>query len=119
MSDIKLTSERDIDITNGKLSLITSKDEFITQQLKIRLGTYQGEWYLDTSLGLPYFQTILKKGVDKELVDSIFKKAISDQKGVDRIVTFRSKVTSYEYSLSFTFQSVDGTLISLFDNIAI
>lgn len=119
MTDIKLTKDHDIEIIDGKLSLIDTKDELIVQLVKIRLSTYQGEWYLDNTMGVPYYQSILKKGVEKVLVDSIFRRVISETLGVDRIVTFKSTVNDYEYNMTFTFQSVTGTISSIFESIAL
>jgi hypothetical protein len=119
MTDIKLTEDHDIEVIDGKLSLVASKDELIVQLVKVALGTYQGEWYLDSSIGVPYYQSILKKGVDKVLVDSIFRRVITETTGVDRIIKFNSTVNDYEYNMTFTFQSVTGTISSIFESVAL
>jgi|TARA_R110002126_G_scaffold34517_8_gene106831 hypothetical protein len=119
MTDIKLTVENDIEIINGKLNLVATKDELVVQLVKIAIGTYQGEWYLDNTIGVPYYQSILKKGVNKVLVDSIFRRVISDTRGVARILKFESTVNNYEYNMSFTFQSETGTISSIFESVAL
>ena len=60
MSDIKLNSDWDIDISMSDLIQTTGR-ESIQQHWAQRLKTFLGEWFLDTSIGVPYFQQILKK----------------------------------------------------------
>lgn len=56
--DLKLDSTGDLDITNGKLSLVDGLYR-IRQQGLIRLRFLKGEWFLDAREGMPYFQEIL------------------------------------------------------------
>lgn len=82
MSDIKLTTAGDIDLTTGDLILLEGPDA-IGQHLRIRFSFFLGEWYLDTRIGIPYFQTILKKGARLNVVRAIFQKVILDTPGVE------------------------------------
>jgi len=117
MSDLKLTKEHDLQITNGELVLISSKDEWVAQRVKINLKTYKGEWYLDNTVGVPYFQTLLKKNVSITLVDSIFKNVITSTVGVNKITSYNSSLKDGTYTLNFTFVSDRGTIQSIFETI--
>lgn len=119
MSDLRLNLEGDLDIQEGKLSLLQSTGELTTQSLSITLRTYQGEWFLNTTVGVPYTQTILRKGTPKTLVDSIFYKNISNYTGVENIASFESTIDSGVYSLSFTARIGSGELINLTQDITI
>ena len=65
----------DILLTNGQMSLLTAADEF-AQVLRTRLQFFEGEWFLDTRLGVPYFQYILVKNPDLRIIERIFRAVI-------------------------------------------
>lgn len=79
--DIKLDVDGDLDISTGDLQLISGVD-FIVQSLKIRLQFFQGEWFLDTRLGMPYFQEILVKSTTSKAIAAIYEEAILESPGV-------------------------------------
>jgi hypothetical protein len=57
--DIKVnTSTRDIVIENGRPVLVSGTDAII-QRLRLRLLTFQGEWYLNLTFGVAWFAKIL------------------------------------------------------------
>lgn len=75
--------------------------EIVQQRLFILLKTYLGEWFLDTSYGIPYFQDILGFKTTKEKVDLIFQQKILAENGVKEITEFKSTFVNRQYSLSF------------------
>lgn len=81
MSDIALNDSGDIDLVNNAMYL-NSGGEAIRQHLQTHLGTFQGEWFLDTSVGIPWYQDILVKNPHFSLVQQIIKDAIFDTPGV-------------------------------------
>jgi len=100
-----------LDSTTHDLAIIdnnlvyTSGSEQIKQKLKSRLLMYLGEWFLDTTYGVPYYTQILKKNPDVPNIDNIFKAVISDTTGVVKITEFSSVYDSSnrEYRLSFKY----------------
>lgn len=46
------------------------------QQVRIRLKTIQGEYFLDPNLGIPYFQDILVKNPNLQFIEFIFSDAL-------------------------------------------
>lgn len=113
MSDIKLQNNGDIDLTEGRLSLLTTEQELTRQRLLINLKTYRGEWYLDLSEGIPYFQRILQRG-SKTVADTIFKSAINDDDNVLSINSFTSTLNSAGiYSLSFQVTTTSGEIVTV------
>ncbi len=105
--DIKLTSGGDIDLSNYSLELAFDAD-YISQKLAIVLRTFLGEWFLDTSAGIPYFEDILKKNYDPTRVEAVLKSAILDVPGVDQITAFdmnledpRTLVVSFTVNTDF------------------
>ena len=56
MADLKLNEDTgDLEITNNDLSLTYGVDSR-RQHLEIRLRTFLSEWFLDTTVGVPYVQ---------------------------------------------------------------
>ena len=43
--------------------------ENVGQRLRLRLLTFEGEWFLDTTYGVPYFQRILGRKPTKSAID--------------------------------------------------
>lgn len=104
MTDLKLSSpEHDLVFENGDFVLTKVESESLAQRLKIKLLTFQGEWFLDGELGIPYYQSILRKGVSKATVDSIFLRAISEEPEVSQILEFSSSFDNLNRSYSLTF----------------
>ncbi len=119
MSDILLKKDGDFDLAEGKLSLIDTQQDLIAQRLLIKLRTYLGEWYLDLSEGIPYFQRIFRKsGNAKAVADTIFKSEINNDEGVISLNSFSSTLSnSGVYSLTFNVTTVTGDIVTVEQNI--
>lgn len=78
--DIKLT-EGDMDVSAGDLVLIAGMDA-IRQHLTIRLGFFLGEWFLNTLLGVPYYEQVFIKIPNTNAVRAIFREVIEETPGV-------------------------------------
>jgi len=110
--DIKLVGY-DADFVNGSdISSMVVKDQanVVAQRLTIRLRTFLGEWFLNTSYGVPYFQRILKKGVERKTVDNILREKILEEPGVLEIESFTSEfnTSARNYSCSFQVKTASG-----------
>lgn len=82
--DIALDINGDWLVQNGDLQLI-GDGPAIVQAVKIALQFFQGEWYLDESVGMPWWQSILIKNPDVGLVTAAFRKQILSVAGVQSI----------------------------------
>ena len=92
MNDLLLDNSHDIIIENGDLLLVNKEAQMAAQAVKINLLTIRGEWWENLSLGIPYLQSILRKGAAKEFVDTIMKQAIEDSYNISRVVEFNSSI---------------------------
>lgn len=113
MSDIYMNEVTgDLDLTNRTPRLTASTIEEVRQKVELRLRRLKGEWFANINLGVPYFQTILKKGVNKNLVDSILRKEITDTNGVIRITKFASEFNNQQrtYTATTTFTTAEGAV---------
>ena len=111
MSDLALDTDGDLLITGNDLSLTTGIDA-VKQHLSQRLKTFYQECFLDTSAGIPYFQQILIKNANPQVIDSIFKRVIINTPGVTQLLEFSLEFqrTTRELFLSFRAQSTDGII---------
>ena len=88
MSDIFLTDDlKNLLIVNGDL-VLTSKSEAVKQHLSQRLKMFVGEWFLDLSEGVPYYQNILIKNPNPNIIDGLLKDTILSTPGVDELLSF-------------------------------
>lgn len=112
--DIKLDANGDATFINGPLTkdgITYYAPEVVAQRLTIRLRSFLGEWQYNTNYGVPYFQRIFVKGVNKTAVDNIFREQILSEAGVLEIKTFSSTldVASRKYSATFVVRTAEGS----------
>jgi len=79
--DIKLSTSGDWDVTTGDLELTQGTDA-IKQSVRIHLEFFQGEWFLDLDAGIPYYQSIMVKNPNPNLLQSVFRSALDETPGV-------------------------------------
>lgn len=103
--DIKLsTVDFDLDVTNGNVTLVSDYDA-IAQHLSIRLQTFLGEWFLDSQIGVPYFEEIFIKNPNKLVVETRFRQVIEGTPGIDSIVGFNYNFNGSTRALSVSFEA--------------
>jgi len=88
--DFKLDSNHDLAIENNDLVLIDGVDA-VAQDVLIRLQFFLEEWFLDTRLGLPWFQKILGEKPSSSLVSQIIRTAILTTPGMVSINDFTTE----------------------------
>lgn len=100
--DIQLDSNGHILLTTNGLSLVNDRALLVAQRLSVRLRTYLGEWFLDTTMGIDWFADVLLKNVSKQTVDSILQNELVKDRFVVKIKTFSSSVVNRNYICSFS-----------------
>lgn len=112
MTDILIDKNTgDLVISDGDLVLIDTVQEAASQRLTIKLNTYLGEWFADLEHGVPYFQSIFKKGVEKLTIDAIMQSVILEDDDIQSITVFKSEISGVEYRMTFTALSNSGEVI--------
>lgn len=82
MIDLKLDdATHDIDLTNGTPTLIEDRDAD-RQDIDTALQLFRGEWFLDPSAGVPYFERILVKTLNEGDVLSLLRDYLIRRKSV-------------------------------------
>lgn len=103
MKDILLTLDtHDLDISNFDLSIVEGADS-VAQNVKIRLLFFRGEWFLDTTAGLPFYTDILVKNPNLANIDSIIKAEISETPEVNEITIYSSNFIRSQRKLNVEF----------------
>lgn len=103
MSDLRLNeSSYDLDVVNGDLSLIENQDA-IRQNIRQRLLLFLGEWFLDTAAGVPYYQDVLKKSPNPQVLQGVFQDAIFNTPGVLELLSYEQEYDPAERTLQISF----------------
>lgn len=109
MKDITLDSfSHDVVILAGDLRIADN----IPQHIKQRLLTILGEWFLDLSIGLPWFDEILGKHQDLSQVEALIKTCITETPGVSELVSFSvegSETQERTANIQFSVRLTDGS----------
>lgn len=106
--DLLLDENNDLVFINGQTPVTSYPVQVVAQRLSIRLRTFLGEWFLNTTYGVPYWQRILGKKTTKAAIDKIFQQQILEEVGVMQITSFNSTFENRQYSLSFRVKVVSG-----------
>ena len=114
--DLFLNSAGDVVVDPFDLQLNTKGLEAVGQRIMITLRTFRGEYFLNTEFGAPWYQTVLKKGASKNLIDTQLRAVIVAVEGVLQLLEYSSEITSDIRDLTVTFKArvdegiVDGSI---------
>lgn len=114
MKDFYFDQDKNAVIENFGLSFTPTFEIWLSQKLRIRLSIFLGEYFLDTTLGLPYFEEILIKNPDLVLIESLIKEVISGTEGVESLDEFELELenSSRKLTVTFTVTSTQGEAVT-------
>ena len=84
MMELRLDKNSDLMFKDGDIAFISNYSEVIAQNIKVRLQTVKGEWFLDRDMGIPYFD-ILGFSISPQTLSHIFRAAIEEIDGVEKV----------------------------------
>lgn len=97
---------------------LTTGLEAIRQAVNIRLLTFLGEWFLDVTRGVPYFQTILGvKSPDLVAIKAALTAQILDVQGVNSITSVvlafdsTARLLSVAWTADTTLGAISGSTV--------
>ena len=101
----------DIALQSNGLYFVDGVDA-IAQQLRITFQGFLGEWFLDTTLFMPWFQDVLIKAPSFAVVQEIFKNAILETQGILSLNDFQLNLDlgARTATLSFSALSANGPI---------
>ena len=112
MADIKIDENGEFVVSDNDLTIVRDNRDEIIQELNIRLGFYYTEWFLNVPKGVPYLETVLKKGTSLQTVNGIFIREINATDGVNEILEFASDFDgeSRVFRLDFKVNTIYGII---------
>lgn len=86
MTDFLLNECGDLDLTNGRVTIVDGADA-VRQRWLIHIRTFLGEWFLDENIGVPYIQKLFRKQLSRQNVKQIFATASAAVPGILQVVS--------------------------------
>lgn len=105
----KLSDDGDMTFGNGLLNFWIDVPDAVAQVVQTSFLLWLGEWYLDTSAGMPWIQGVLGKH-SQEIADTTVQDYALNVQGVTDIQDFlsNSDQTRRIYSASFMIDTIFG-----------
>lgn len=99
----------DLTFENFDFNLVDDTKQ-IMQNLAIRLRFVLGEWYLDITQGVPYFEFFFIKAPNLIQIESILKEEIVKTRGIVEILSFESDYVPQRriFRVKFSAKSISG-----------
>ena len=97
----------------GPANFLVDTPEAVAQSVLTRLRLWQGEWFLDVTVGTPWLQQILGTGKGKALRDLAIQTRVLQTTGVSGINTYESIVdpTTRKMSIKMTLTTIYGNVL--------
>jgi hypothetical protein len=92
----------DLDTSTGAFVTLTGP-EYAAQKIRQRFKLILGEWFLDTTKGVPWFEEVLIKNPNLELIKSLFRDEILNVPGITGVVQIESMYTPSIRTLSLAY----------------
>lgn len=113
MNDFELNSSWDIEQSSDNEGWVTIEgQDAIAQNIKQRLQTVVGEWFLNVTIYVDMFDTIFNKRTPPAIIESHLKKIISETPGFIAFDSFAIdlNVSTRVMSVDFVAKTVSGVV---------
>jgi len=94
----------DLSTQNHQLRLTSNVTEYMSQKIENNFKTFLGEWFANYTLGFPYFQKVLKKHKNHNLVTTLFRNYLKAIPGVSSIINFEVEFVNAERKFNVTWE---------------
>ena len=112
-TSLSITNGFELDFSDNNCVPVAGPEAF-RQRLLTNIKFFQGECFLNPSLGVPYFQNVLKrkKGLDIGTLSTIFREAILQTEGTKSIQKLEIDFdgATRVLTVSFRVDATDGTI---------
>lgn len=103
-----LGMDGDLAVVDGRLAIATDA-QAIAQAIQSRLRFFRGEWFADARAGVPWLQTLLRKGTPMDVVRSILRAEVLATPGVVGVPELTATVDTRTRMLSVSFRATITT----------
>lgn len=118
MKDVKLTDTGDIYLdATGNPVYVDTEPEYVKLKVGQALKVFLGEWFLDTTIGIPYEQNLFRKGADLRLIQTAIVEVISSVIGVKEIIFYEQYLVGRELNISFEIITDSGDVITAMETV--
>lgn len=100
-----IDSSNDILLQNGKIAMTKDGAE-VMQSVLCRLRTFKGEWFLDTSAGMPWYQEVFTRPANLPSIEARIKAEILNTDGVEKLTKFSTSLDRTLRRLTVSFEAV-------------
>ncbi|WP_341666897.1 hypothetical protein [Alcaligenes sp. SDU_A2] len=83
--DLKLDNKHDLAVGTDQDLMLVGGAQRIRQQITVTLLTFLGEWFLDQSWGMPYFEKIMVKAPSRVEIENLVRAKVRDVPGVKAV----------------------------------
>lgn len=91
-------------------AVVTDQATCVVIRLQDRLQLWQGEWYLNTLIGVPYRRVVFAhKNPDLRAVEQMLRQVITTTEGVADITQFTLSLDRANRRLNYTFTALTDT----------
>lgn len=119
--DFMLSDTSDIQVVNGKFVFLETIPQGVRQRLQTKYRTWKGEWFLNTTYGIPYKEGvyggvftkgILGKGYSQSDIDAIYINAALEDEDVIRVTLLNSNLNKVSrlYDITLDVLTTDGPI---------
>lgn len=105
MTDLRLDSAGDLDVSGQRASLVEGA-EGVRQQIALRLALSRGEWFLDLEAGTPWREDILVRDPELARISAILRARILTCPGVIGLASFTLAFTLETGELRLDFRAL-------------
>jgi hypothetical protein len=112
--DLLLDQNNDLAIISFDLAL-TDNTQLTGQKIKQALLLFEGEWFLNNSIGMPYFTEILGKDNSLSRIETLYIRAIQAIPEVVEILSFNidEDNTTRTLKINFKVRDAEGNIIDI------
>lgn len=101
-----LDENHDLKFVDNNLAFVEN-EYFVKQKIKQRLLMFKGEWFLDVTLGIPYYEDILVKDVKLSRIEAIYIREVQKIEQIEEITAFDISLDNNARKLSIYFEVKD------------
>lgn len=106
--DLKLDADGDLLFEGGDM-VLDSGASSIVSDVRARLNTFRGEWFLDQEIGIPYFDDVLVKRPNLPAIRAIFRDAMLETPGIAEIVSMAFDYDGAQRRMTLKFRAATDT----------
>jgi hypothetical protein len=111
-ADVENPNIGDLQLDNGTVRLTASLLEEVVQRIRVSLLLFRGEWFLDETQGVPYWQSILGQKTPLMQLQRIFRSVVQQQPTVKAITRFSvARLPNRGLQVNFACTLIDGAVL--------